>query len=180
MDTLTAIRKQRAVRAYTADPIPDDQLTTILNAGRLTGSAKNRQPWQFIVVRDPAQRHALAECGRFTAHLRQAPVVIVIVMPGEHYWNGVDAGRVAQTMMLAATSLGLGTCIGTLYDTARARAALGLPDELNPALSFGLGVPAGDGPTVEERAFMQAVLPKFGREPLVELVHYDRWGQRST
>jgi nitroreductase len=179
MDTLTAIRQQRAVRAYADQPITDDQLTTILNAGRLAGSAKNRQPWQFVVVRDPATRAALAECGNFTAHLPYAPVVIVVVMPGDSYWTGVDAGRAAQNMMLAATSLGLGTCIATLGNVARARAILGLPADRNPALSFGLGVPAEANPTADERAFMQAVLPQQGRLSLADLVHYERWGQRA-
>ena len=104
MDTLTAIRKQRAVRDFTAQDVTDEQLTQVLDAGRRSGSSKNTQPWQFIVVRDPQTRAALAGCGRFAQHLIPAPVVIVVVMPAEGFWAGVDAGRAAQNMMLAATS----------------------------------------------------------------------------
>ncbi|HYN87267.1 MAG TPA: nitroreductase family protein [Ardenticatenaceae bacterium] len=179
MDTFETIRKQRAVRAYADRDITDAQLLQVLDAGRRAGSAKNRQPWHFLIVRDRARREALARCGRYASHLPQTPVVIAIVMPGEGYWDGVDAGRAAQNMMLAATSLGLGSCIATLHDAACARQILGLPSELNAQLTIGLGVPASEEPTAEERQFLERVLPLGGRRPLSEMVHYERWEQQA-
>lgn len=179
METLTAIRRQRAVRAYADQPVTDEQVLKVLDAGRRAGSAKNRQPWQFVVVRDQETRTALSKCGRYASHLLQTPVVIAIVMPGDGYWDGVDTGRAAQNMMLAATSLGLGTCIATMHDASCTRRILAIPDELNAQLTIGLGVPVSDEPTLQERQFLQTVLPKVGREPLSGLVHYERWGQRE-
>ncbi len=179
MDTLTAIRKQRAVRAFADQPVTDEQLHTVLNAGRLSGSSKNTQPWQFIVVRDAGIKRDLAACGRFSAHLLDAPLAIVVLMPSDSFWSGVDAGRTAQNMMLAATALGLGTCIATMHDSDCARRVLGLPPDLNPQFTFSLGVPAAPTPTPEERAFQQTVLPRADRKPLADLVHYDRFGQRT-
>lgn len=179
METAKAIRSQRAVREYADQPVSDEQLSAILDAGRRAGSAKNRQPWRFIVVRDAERRARLAECGRYTAHLPSAPVIIVVVTPGESFWLGFDAGRAAQNMMLAATDLGLGTGIATLHDSACARRILGVPDDHNPQIAIALGVPAAPTPTEAERRFMQAVLPQQGRLPLSELVYFERWGQRG-
>ena len=180
MDTLTAIRKQRAVRQYAEQDVSDDQVMAVLDAGRRSGSSKNTQPWQYIVVRDAQQRAALAQCGAYAAHLLSAPVAIVVVMPSDSFWSGVDGGRTAQNMMLAATSLGLGTCIATLHNLDCARQTLGLPANLYPNLTFSLGVPASPAPAPQERAFMQRVLPQAGRRPLAELVHFERWGQQQS
>lgn len=175
METLTTIKKSRAVRQFSDVAVTDDQLQTILNAGRLSGSSKNSQPWRFIVVRDPDIKAALAACGRSATHLLDAPLAIVVVVPGETYWLGVDAGRASQNMFLAATSLGLGTCIAIMHDPACARHVLGLPDDMNPALTFSLGVPAA--PPAPPGA--PAPAPRqTDRQPLTQFVFYDRWGHR--
>jgi nitroreductase len=179
METLATIRMQRALRAYADQRVTDEQLVTVLDAGRRAGSGGNRQPWQFIVVRDAHTRAALARCGRYAAHLASAPVIIVVVMPDEQFWSGFDAGRVAQNMMLAATDLGLGTCVVALQDVECTQRLLALPEDRNAQVAIALGVPASPEPTPEERQFMRAVLHKQGREPLSELVHCGQWGRRT-
>ncbi|HBY92656.1 MAG TPA: hypothetical protein DEP84_01625, partial [Chloroflexi bacterium] len=156
-----------------------EQLLAVLDAGRLAGSAKNRQPWRFIVVREAQTRAGLATCGRYATHLAKAPVVIVVVMPGDRFWDGFDAGRAAQNMMVAATDLGMGTGIATLHDADCVQRLLALPAGHNAQIAIALGVPAAPQPTAEEREFVRAVLPQVGRKSLSELVHYGRWGQQT-
>lgn len=121
-DAYDAILTCRAVRHFTETPISDDDLQRILQAGRWAGSAKNVQPWHFVVVRNRARLNQLAECGRYASHLRGAALAVVLVTsPGR--WVDFDAGRAAQNMMLAAWLLGIGSCIASLHDEDRARPA---------------------------------------------------------
>jgi len=89
----------RVVRAFTDDPITPEQMAAILEAARWTGSSKNRQGWEFIVV-DGEQLGALAEAGDFTDPLRNSTATLALVQTPDG--NPFDIGRVAQNVMLAA------------------------------------------------------------------------------
>ena len=95
----------RAIRHFTSQAIPDDVLERILQAARWTGSAKNTQPWQFVVVRSRKTLAELAVCGGYASHLSGAALAIVLATPPG--FALFDAGRVTQNMMLAAWSDGL-------------------------------------------------------------------------
>ena len=77
MRVFEAIRKRRSVRGYLDKPIPEDALVRILEAGRLAPSAKNRQEWRFIIVKNPKVRKMLAKAANDQSFVGQAPVVIV-------------------------------------------------------------------------------------------------------
>jgi len=100
MTVFECIRGLRAVRRFADRPLPKDTVRRILEAGRRGGSAKNRQPWHFIVVPDPGMRDRLAACGQYASHLRGAPLVVVLVTATARFAD-LDAGRCAQNMLLA-------------------------------------------------------------------------------
>ena len=77
MELYEAIQKRYSVRAYQDRPVEQDKLDRILEAARLAPSGSNRQPWKFVVVRDPETRKALAQACNNQAFVGQAPVVIV-------------------------------------------------------------------------------------------------------
>src|SRR5512135_942255 len=79
MNISEAIKTMRAVRQYTERNVPDQVVTTILRAGQWAGSAKNVQPWKFIVIRNRDTLQRLARCGSYASHLKEAPCAIVVV-----------------------------------------------------------------------------------------------------
>jgi nitroreductase len=169
-DLYQAIRSLRVVRAFRPDPIPGEVLDEILEAGRWTGSSKNRQGWAFIVVVD--ERDRLASAGSFTDPIRSSVATIALVRTDEG--NDFDIGRVAQNLMLAAASRGIGSCPITLHDTARAREVLGIPSAADCRYAIALGYPDDE----RERAVRaQRRSQGFtGRKPIDKIVHREVWG----
>ena len=133
MDTWLAIASRREVREYADRDLPEEVVRSILDAGRLAGSAKNRQPWRFLIVEDEPARKRLAEAVFEPTNVQGARLVVAIV--GR---SGFDTGRCAQNMLLAAWNAGVGSCPNGQRDPAAARAALGLEDEeIAAVLTFG-------------------------------------------
>jgi nitroreductase len=133
MDTWLAVASRREVREYADRELPAEVVRTILDAGRLAGSAKNRQPWRFLVVEDAGARERLAESVYEPGNVRGARLIVAIV--GR---SGFDTGRAAQNMMLVAWNEGVGSCPNGLQEPEQARAALGLSDEeIAVVLTFG-------------------------------------------
>ncbi len=153
----------RAIRDYEPEPLSDDDLGAILEAGRWTGSSKNQQSWSFIAVTDPAQIQALAAHGDFTQPVRDSVATIVLVRePGG---NDFDIGRAAQNMMLAANALGVATCPITLHRERDVAAALGIPDGAVARYAVALGYPTATAKPL-----------KFGgRIPATDVVKLDRY-----
>ena len=165
MDPYQAIISKRDTRQYTDDPIPDDVLTRVLQAGRMAGSAKNEEVNRLIVFRDQAVQDALAAAGDFSSWIGTASAVIGITAPAESL-RMFDAGRMAQNMMVAAHAEGLASCPVTLHHQDTARDVAGLPDDWDMTMVITLGWPAPD-----------AVASPLSRTrvPLEDLVRYDRW-----
>jgi nitroreductase len=175
--TIDVLRSLRSVRRFAEKPIPDDVLNDILTAARWTGSAKNTQPWRLVVVRDRQMLQTLAACGPFAGHLAGARAAIVLAMAGEGYASLLDAGRLAQNIMVAAWAHGVGSCIASLYpedNEARARQALGVPDDRSVHTAISLGYPADDAALRLSQSPIAAPLP-IGRQPLAELVSWERF-----
>jgi len=170
-----AIRTMRAVRQFVDRKVGDEMITQILEAGRWAGSAKNVQPWKFIVIKDRKTLDRLADCGAYASHLREAAFAIVIASERARIVE-FDSGRVAQNMMLAAWDLGIGSCIATMQREANAKSVLGMPNEkkLHQAISFGYP-DESVMPTIEGKP-PREVLASLGRKPLSEIVCHDRWG----
>lgn len=132
----------RAIRDYEDEPLSNDDLGAILEAGRWTGSSKNKQSWSFIAVTDPERLQGLAEHGDFTQPVRDSVATIVLVQePGG---NEFDIGRAAQNMMLAAEAIGVASCPVTLHRDRAAAAFLGVPDMAVARYAIALGYPSAD------------------------------------
>jgi nitroreductase len=163
MDTFLAIASKRDTRRYADRPVPEDVRQRILDAGRVAGSARNRQPWRFLIVESSERREALAGAVYEPANVRGAQLVVAIAGSGS-----LDNGRCMQNMMLAAWNDGVASCPNGIADADKAAAALGLDegDELAVVLTFGY--PA-TGHTGEKRS-ADEWLARADRKPLNELV----------
>ncbi len=169
MNVSEAVRTKRATRQFKDQPVPDDCIRVVLNAGRRAQSSKNTQPWHFIAVRDKDTLKKLSECGPFATHLAGAAFAIALVSPDPSTrWSiAFDLGQAAAYMQLAAWEMGIGSCIGSVYEMEKARAILGMPPELsfNVALSFGYALP--------EQARTPA--KRGGRRSFEDVVHWEQW-----
>jgi nitroreductase len=163
MDTWLAVASRREVREYAARELPDEVVRTILDAGRLAGSAQNRQPWRFVVVEDAGRREQLAEAVYEPTNVRGARLVVAIV--GK---NSLDTGRCAQNMLLVAWNEGVGACPNGLQDADRAREVLGLGDDEQIAIVLTFGYPARDRDPLRHTPEEWSALAN--RKPLDELL----------
>jgi nitroreductase len=175
MDAYLAVVAKREVREYTDRPVPEDVLTKILQAGRATGSAKNSQPWRFVVLKDRQHRHDLANMIMAPRNLDRCAIAIAVVLLNERL--RFDAGRVAQNMMVAAWALGVGSCPNSVRpdEHDRMRKDLGAPADAAIATIITLGYPASGQPRPRAKADPEKILTKLNRLPLEELVHRERF-----
>jgi nitroreductase len=140
VDTYLAITSRRDQRRYRPEPLPDDAVTRILDAGRLSGSGSNRQPWTFVVVESRARVEELAQGVFAPGNVLGAGLVVAVVVSGKGPVS-FDAGRAAQNMLLAAWNEGIASCPNGLADRDAVRAALELGDDETPAIVLTFGVP---------------------------------------
>ncbi len=163
-DAYTAVIRKRDQRAFLPRPIPEDALRRILQAARMTGSSKNREPNRLVVVRDRDRLAAMAALSPFARWLARAAAAVVIVQVERHEF---DAGRCAQNMMVAAWNDGIGSCPAHVPEAGLA-GLLGIPDGLhvNRVIGFGYVDPGrADPPAGVARR----------RLPLDELVRWEPW-----
>ena len=158
MDVYPAIASKRDERRYSDREVPEDAVRRILDAGRLAGSARNRQAWEFVVVSDATE---LANAVYVPDNLLTAALVVAILGSG-----GLDIGRAAQNMMLAAWGEGIVSCPNGIADAAAAAGILG--GEPAVILSFGYPArPRDPGARTAEEWSARA-----NRKPLDEIVRY--------
>lgn len=146
MDAFEAITSHRQVRSFTDTPIPDEQLHQILEAARRAPSARNGQPWNFIVVTDSAARQDLSRVWAGAGWMASAPVIVAIVLPGAageaaHFYR-FDMGQAAMQMMIAATGLDIGSGQAHAEDQELARRVLGFPEGHHCARLIAFGYPS--------------------------------------
>lgn len=171
MDAWDAIRARRNVRSYTAEPISDDAIDRILEAGWRSPSARNNQHWDFVIVTDPAVLQDLSTVWVGASHIASAKAAIALVLPEApdertRLMDQYDLGQATMAMAVAATELGVGTGHSAVGDQDRARAILGVPEDHTVAYLLGLGYPA-DRPL--------APIRKPNRRPFDEVVHRGSW-----
>lgn len=163
---LRALRRTRQVRRFTAEAVADTDIQDMLEVARWTGSSENSQPWQFVVVRDPAARRRIAELSQYARHVGKAPLAIAIVMPGiGAETEAYDEGRVAERILIAAGAMDLGAGIG--WAERPEQPAVGELLGVTPPAFVRTIVSVGH-PTEEARR--PRIGPGTGRRPLEELV----------
>jgi len=168
---MEALASRRNVRTYRDDPIPQEALAQILEAGRRAPSAMNWQPWDFILVTDRQQLRELSQVWRGAGHVADSAATIVLVAPvpgddGERDQMRFDLGQATMAMMLAAADLGIGSGHADISDQERAREILGVPDDHMCVLQIALGYPA-------DRPLRPIGRPD--RRSFDEVVHVGQW-----
>lgn len=171
MDTWDALTSRRNVRHYTGDPIDPADLDRILEAGRRSPSARNRQWWDLVVCTDRDQLSELTGVWQGAWHIGGAAAAVAVVVeetddPQTRETMQYDLGQLTLSMMLAATDLGIGSAHASVRDQPLAREILGLPDDRACAWLLGFGYPA-DRPL--------APITRPDRRPFDEMVHRGRW-----
>lgn len=141
MDTLECIRKKRDVRDYNDSEIPLPVLMKILEAGRLSGSAMNRQPWSFILIRDKNLLKRIAQLSPTGQFIKNVPAAIAIATDSSNAFHEIDCGRCVQNMMLAAWNEGVGSCWIAGLDRPEISKMLELPENKYLLTIIPLGYP---------------------------------------
>jgi nitroreductase len=167
MDAIETIMNRRSIRKFQRKPVSDDDLHTIIEAGRQAPSAANRQPWHFVVVRGEDLRREVAEACSGQSWLADADTIVVGVgKPGvNEKWYAVDVAIAMQNMILSATALGYGTCWIGAFDQERVKSLLGIPEDMRVVALTPIGVPA-DTPEPRPRRSLSefASLDRYGRQ----------------
>ncbi len=173
MKFIELAKKRVSIRSYKPDPVSDEMLHEVLEAGRLAPTACNLQPFQFVVVHKKENLASLA-AGYPGNWFKEAPVVIAICTQASKAWKrkydartlvDVDGAIAADHMTLAAADIGLGTCWVGAFDPKIIRKALGVPRTVEPIVLLTLGHPNEKG------------RPKI-RQPLKKLVRYEKWNDK--
>jgi nitroreductase len=163
-EVFEAIRTLLAVRSYQTRPVPDDVIRKIVEAGRLTGSGMNGQPWHFIVVRQADTLRRLGALASSGSYVAQAPLAIVVATDRSRFAVS-DASRAIQSMLLAAWADGVGSNWVGFGGLDKVRAVLDIPAGLDVLAILPFGYPA--------RAIGRG---KKQRKPLREVAHLERYG----
>lgn len=145
MDVQEAIRTVLAVRTYRDEPVPDDVIRDILDAGRLTASAGNRQPWTFVVIQDREVMHTLGRLIKTGSFVARAAFTIAVVVDKTPLGIS-DASRAVQNMVLAAWAHGVGSnWVGFSGMLEEIKPVLGVPHDLDLVAVLPFGYPADPG-----------------------------------
>ena len=171
METLNALQSRRNVRAYQDRPIPNEELKTILEAGRRSPSSRNEQRWDFIVCTDRNQLTQLAEVWRGASFVANSAATIALIAPRQEEARvresiQYDLGQATMSMMMAAVDLGIGSGHTAVADQVLARDVLGHPEDRFCAWLVGLGYPA-------DRPLTPINTPD--RRDFNQVVHWDSW-----
>jgi len=173
LGTWEAIDSLRVVREFSPKLLEPWIVERIVDAARRTGSSKNLQRWAFIVCRDRGHLAELATLGPWAGHLAGATVAIALLTPDPRSSDAPmsvmwDLGRAAQSMVLAAWELGVGSVPATIYEHDRGRELLGYPADWHCEFILSFGYPA-------DPAVLTAAKRAGGRKALAEIEHEERW-----
>ena len=169
MDVLTAIKERRSIRKYSAKPVEEEKLQKVLEAARLSPSARNQQEWKFIVVKDSETRKRLTEEAINQPFVGEAPIILVccgtetesIMRCGQPRYT-VDLSIATAYMILAAYEQGLGTCWLGSFDENKVKEILDIPEDVRVVSITPLGYPD------------ESPAPK-PRKELDEIISYDKY-----
>lgn len=165
MDVFEAVQTLIAVRSYQDTPVPAASIRHIVEAGQLTGSSMNGQPWHFVVVQDREMLHHLGALLRTGPYVAQAPLAIVVVIEPTRFAVS-DASRAIQSMCLTAWAEGLGSNWVGFGRLDPLKPLLGIPDALEVFAVLPFGYPTA--------ALGQG---KKQRKPLADVAHGEHFGQ---
>ncbi len=169
MQLLKEIRQWVSIKEFTDEKVSEESLGRILEAGIRAPSAKNRQPWRFIVCRDDEVRSKIKDAAFGQEHVGQAPVIIAACttnieykMPNGQLSYPIDITMAASFMLLQSRAEELGSCVVTTFDEAEVKDILSIPYSMRVVMLILVGHPAGEP-------------IKNSRKPVSRVVGYDHW-----
>jgi nitroreductase len=165
MEVFEAVRTVLAVRKYQDTAVPPDIVQRIVEAGRMTASSMNGQPWHFIVVANRETLHQLGALARTGRYIAQAPLAIVVAIEDTKFAVS-DASRAIQSMILTAWSEGIGSNWVGFGGLPEVKSLLGIPDAVDVLAILPFGYPA--------QAIGQG---KKERKALAQVASRERFGQ---
>jgi nitroreductase len=171
MELMKAIKGRRSIRKFKKQDIAEKTIAQLIEAASYAPSAGNIQPWEFVVVRNPALKKKLSEAALNQAQVEEAPVVVVVCANEKRSSMGYggrgrtlyclqDTAAATQNILLTAHSLGLGTCWVGSFNEDEAKESLRAPEGMRPVVMIPVGYP---DVTPRQR----------NRRLLSEIVHYD-------
>jgi nitroreductase len=173
MDAIETIKGRRSVRKFKPEPVKEEDIQKILDAGRFAPSAGNCQPSELVIIKEPSLKRRLAAAALEQAFIAEAPVVVVVCanIPrtsrrygkrGQDLYCLQDTAAAAQNILLAAYSLGYGTCWIGAFDERAVADVIQAPSDIRPVAIIPIGRPAVD-----------PVPPP--RRPLRDIVHENKF-----
>ncbi len=169
MEVLKVIRSRRSIREYDSREVEDDKLVRILESGRLSPPAGNRQERRFVIIRDPGTRQMLSEAARGQKFVAEAPVLIAacsveseyVMLCGQPAYT-IDTAIAVDHMTLQAVEEGLGTCWIGAFDEKKVKKILNIPDNVRVVALLPLGYPS-------------AIPHPTPRKSRNEIVKWEKW-----
>jgi nitroreductase len=165
MEVFEAVRTVLAIRQFQGKPVPEPIVQQIVEAGHVTASSMNGQPWHFIIVQDKEMLRQLGTLARTGPYIAQAPLAIVVGMEHSPYAVS-DASRAIQAMILTAWAEGIGSNWVGFENLQQINPVLGIPEEITILAILPFGYPVA---TVGKG--------KKKRKPLGVVAHHERWNQ---
>jgi len=169
MELIQEIEHRQSTRVYQATPVENEKLERVLDAGRRAPSAKNRQPWRFIVLTESNIRSSIQEAAFGQEHVGQAPVIIAMCttnvdyrMPNGQHSHPMDLSFACAFMMMQAEAEGLGNCVITTFDEMEVKQQLSVPYSMRICMLLLIGY-AGENPL------------KAQRMPRNRVISYEHW-----
>lgn len=177
MEFYDVIKTRRSIRNYSERDIPPDVLKRVLDAARIAPSANNRQPWSFVIIKDPEKKKKIAEASYGQSFIAKAPVVVVCC--AQRYPNSYEPWKdncyLADVMIaidhliLAARNESLGTCwIGAIHDK-QVKKIFNIPDEIDVVMAVSIGYPPSDS----------AFTDTCSRKSLEEICFSEEYGMKA-
>jgi nitroreductase len=162
MDTFECLATKFEVREFSAQDVPSEIRSKILEAARLTGTGLNTQHWRFILVENKDNLKKLAQDSTSGSWVEGANFAIIVLTNPKYNFHSIDAGRVVQNMQLAAWNQGIGSGLFTGIKEAELRNDFEIPQTLNPTVILGFGHPAKN------------------RLPINELIYHEKYGNSKA
>jgi|SRR5947199_6346669 len=165
MEVFDAVRTVLAVRQFQDKPVPEPVVHQIVEAGHLTASSMNKQPWHFIVVENKETLRQLGALAQTGPYIAQAPLAIVVGLEQSPFAVS-DASRAIQAMILTAWAQGIGSNWVGFHQLKQINPVLGIPEEIEILAIIPFGYPVASLGKGSKK-----------RKPLSEVAHRERWGQ---
>ena len=169
MEVFDAVRTVLAVRQFRDQPIPEPIVHQIVEAGHLTASSMNGQPWHFIVVQDKETLHQLGSLAKTGPYIAQAPLAIVVGFDHSSVFGVSDVSRAIQAMILTAWAQGVGSNWVGFNNLPNINPLLGIPPEISILAILPFGYPVDTIGKGQKK-----------RKPLSEIAHRERWSEAFT